>query len=145
MTSLTPTHPICEEASCSLHFLCCLCSLLALPLLQMEGSQALRAHPPKAWSFLKLWSCGIWPLSSGTQFKGVSLSEKSHLSSAARNNHRERNLKAALSLCCHHTREVAFETDMGQERRPYCVLVWGWNKKAILRDTHTHTLKHMLT
>lgn len=68
-------------------FMCC---LLVLLLVQMEDSQALPAHHQKSWSFLKLWSCGIWPLSSGTQFKGMSFSEQFHLSSSAKNNHRER-------------------------------------------------------
>lgn len=90
-----------------------LCFPHALPLLQMEGSQARHAHPPKAWSFLKLWSCGIWPLSSGTQFKGVSLSEESHLSSAARNNHRERYLKAVLSPHPRHVRELPLRYSQG--------------------------------
>lgn len=71
------------------------CPLLALPLWQMEGSQALHARPPGSRSFLKRWSCGMWPPSSGTQFKGTSFSEKSHLSSSAKNNRGERlHLKA---------------------------------------------------
>lgn len=86
-----------------LPFLLCIVvhSLLALPLLQMEDSQALHAYHPKSRSFLKLWSCGIWPLSLGTQFKGMSFSEKSHLSSSTKNHHRERiSLKTKPPSLC---------------------------------------------
>lgn len=90
-------------------FLCPLWPLL-LPLMQLEDSQALHAYHPKSWSFLKLWSRGTRPLSWGTQFKWMSVLEKFHLSSSAKNNHRERLCLKAKShpqawYCAHESLE----------------------------------------
>lgn len=107
----------------------------------MGDSQVLHAHYQKSCSFLTFWSGGIWPLSSGTQFKGTSFSEKFHLSSSAKNNDGEKIYLEAEShpQARHHARESWEKGESVHLIRNICV---GLVKPSGLAqgNTHTHTL-----